>query len=524
MIDAPAGSSRDAPEDWRREYVRQLERRIAKSLTYLSDAPAAMVRTHIRSFLTLLNETHRFTDLNQKSFELISLLHPLPLRWGLGSVWEAELRFAIEHVPDGRAGLTAEYRCSLGDVYMYRGQFDQAIAEGEQVLQMAEAPLVQAARAVRVLFTCYRADGRPDLADELIRQMSERFYGSLPAAEISEQAAQAWLQFQQCQLILLRERGQTERALELVEDMLQLDEREGRPDLTLTANLLTDRSTLLWARGRYQESVAGLKQAMQLFDQAQDQFNAESLKSNLGLVYWTMGELDLAEKTLLEVIRFYQETGSDHLLTYVVSYLGLVQFVRGDLEAALSLTQEHIDLAERINFVHEYYRGRRNLGEILYHFGKYDLSIAETEAAHAYYERRGSREAYGQDVLWLALCYHAKGERERALAAVQQTLESGRQLKSRVLEQLALRCLAEITPPEAQEEREAHLLRSLQLAQEMGRKHEEAAVHLALAGLHAGERRQTEWSKGAAILQEIGAQKWLEGSSPEEPPFLPLLL
>ncbi len=524
MIDAPGPSSEPEPDDWRGEYVRQLDRRIDKSLAYLSGAPAALVRTHIRSFLSLLNETHRFAKLNQKSFELISRLHPLPLRWGLGSVWEAELRFAVEQVPDGRSDLTAEYLCSLGDVYMYRGQFNQAIAEEEQVLGMQAAPLVQAAHAARILFTCYRADGRPQLADELIRRVSERFYGDLPAAETPVQAAQAWLQFQQCQLVLLRERGQTDRALELVEDMLGLDAREGRPDLTQTAGLLTDRSTLLWARGRYQESVADLKQAMQLFAQAQDQFNAESLKSNLGLVYWTMGELDLAEKTLLEVIRFYRETGSDHLQTYGVSYLGLVYFARGDLEPALSLTQEHIDLAERINFVHEYYRGRRNLGEILYYFGEYDRAIAETEAAHAYYEKRGSREAYGQDVLWLALCYHARGERGRALSAAQETLARGLDLKSRVLEQLALRCLAEITPPEAQAQREEYLLRSLRLAQEMGRKHEQAAVHLALAGFYADQRRQEEWNKGAEILQEIGAEKWLEGRLPAEPPFLPLLL
>ncbi len=521
MTDLAIGSYPQSSREWRSEYLRQLDQRINRSLAYLSNAPAALVRTHIRSFLTLLNETHRFASLNQKSFELISLLHPLPLRWGLGSVWEAELRFALELVPPERADLMAEYRCSLGDVYMYRGRFDQAITEAGRALEMPATPLVQSARAARILFNCYRADGRPQLADELIEQVGERFYGQLPAAEIPVQAAQSWLQFQQCRLVLLRERGLSEQALALVEDMLWLDAREGSPDLTLTADLLTDRSTLLWVLSRFEGAVADLKQAMRLFEQAQDQFSAESLKSNLGLVYWSMGRLDLAEKTLLEVMRFYRETGSEQLLTYVVSYLGLVYFSRGDLEPALSLTQEHIDLAQRINFVHEYHRGRRNLGELLYYFGEYDRSIAETEAAHQYYEKRGSRDDYGQDVLWLAMCYEAGGQHEKAVQLAREMLDWGIELKTHVLEQLALRCLAELQPLE---DREDLLLRSLELAQAMGRRQEEAAVHIALSEVYTGERRAEEWRKGAALLEEMGAEKWLAGCSPDDPPFLPMLM
>jgi tetratricopeptide (TPR) repeat protein len=234
-----------------------------------------------------------------------------------------------------------------------------------------------------------------------------------------------------------------------------------------------------------------------------------------------MGALDLAEKTLLESIQFYRETGSEQLLTYDIANLGLVYFARGDLESALRLTEEHIALAEKINFIHEYHRGRRNLGTILYYFGEYERSIAETNASHAYYETRGSRDAYELDNLWLALCHYALGESQQAQRMAEETLARARTLQSRVLEQLTLRCLAQFLPPAA---RAAPLLRSLELARDMDRKLEEAAVRLALAGAYSAEPRWQEWQSGAAILAATGAEQWLAGRSPEDPPFLPLLL
>lgn len=521
MTEAVLESERSVQLVWRSEYVRQLDRRMDITAGYLSGAPAAQVRAHMRSFVTLLGETHRFPALNQKALGLISMLHPLPLRWGLGHLWEAELRFALAHIPASDAALNAEYRCSLGEVYQSRGQFEQAIRAAAAVLDAPGIPLAQAARAGRILFTCLRASGQPNKADQVIEQLGERFAGIESAADVPTAAAQAWLKYQQCWLELLRERGEVDAALRLVEEMLWLDRREGALDKTLTADLLTHRSTLLWVRSRYPEAVRDLHQAMQLFREAEDPFNAESLKSNLGLVYWTMGELDLAEQTLRESIRYYRQTGSEQLLTYDIGNLGLVYFARGDLDAALRLTREHIALAERINFIHEYHRGRRNLGSILYYFGEYHHSIAETAASHRYYETRGSRDAYWLDILWLTLCYHQTGERDRALAMVEQTLEQAGALKSRVLEQLALRCLAELLPAE---QREAPLLRSLELALEMDRKLEEAAVRLALAAVYSGARREESWQAGAAILEAAGAGGWLAGRSPDTPPFLPLLL
>ena len=523
MTDLPAPEA--VPNDlayWQNEYVQHLERRLQASCQYVQTLARSQVRAHARSFLTLLQEAHRYPQLTQESLEFIALLHPLPLRWGLGYLWEPEIRFALEHTPPNAASQRRDYACDLADVHLFRGQFESAVQLAEAVLA-DEAPAdVQAARAVRILFTCYRSTGQPDLADILISKAGQAFSAQLPARDVPAGQAAAWLRFNQCQLELLRERGQVDQALALVEDMIWLEQSLASRDQILTAELLTHRSTLLWVRARYDEAVRDLEEAITLYQQEDDQFNAESLRSNLGLVFWTMGELAQAEHSLRAAIRYYRSTASEQLATYDIGNLGLVHFARGELDEALRLTEEHIQHARRINFISELHRGLRNLGTMLYYRGDYYKAIEALSTSHAYYEKRGSRDAYGLDVVWLALCEAGLGRREQALTQVQEILAWSRERGSVVLEQVTLRSLAFLLPRDQQE---AYLLRSLQLAQISNRRLEQAAVQLALGAACEGtDRGQSYWESGVRLLEEIGAQKWLQDRGQENPPFIPLLL
>jgi hypothetical protein len=65
-------------------------------------------------------------------------------------------------------------------------------------------------------------------------------------------------------LELLRERGEIDRAIQLVEDMLWLDHQLGETDRMLTAGLYTHRSTLLWVQGHYHQAAVDLNRAIEL--------------------------------------------------------------------------------------------------------------------------------------------------------------------------------------------------------------------------------------------------------------------
>jgi tetratricopeptide (TPR) repeat protein len=308
----------------------------------------------------------------------------------------------------------------------------------------------------------------------------------------------------------------------VVNDMLRLDERQGCPEGILTAQLYDRRSVMLWACGRSQEAVADIQHAIDLFVAEDDLFNAESLNSNLGLVYWSMGELHLAEHYLLRAISYYKHIGAVQFMVPDIGNMGLVELMRGNLARAQEWFEEQISLGRQLEYWSEVYRGVSNLSDVYYYLGDYARVIADHETTQNYYRRRGSREGYGVGKLWVACARHQLGEQEEALDEMRRGLDWCLEYNSQVLELLCRRCLAWFSPPA---EREPLLLRSLELARAQKKLFEEAAALLGLAQVAQQEvRRQEYWRAGAAILEQMGAAGWLEGHTPDAPPFLPMFV
>lgn len=503
-------------QHWRGNYQQHLQQRLNAALAYIKTRSRAEIHTHLRSFTTTMREAQRYPQLRDQILQIINSLHPLPLRWGYGAMWEPWLRFAIQHT-SGEA-YRALYHNDLADYFLFSGDFDRSVEQAGLVYSMVNPSPIQLARAVRALFTCYRSLGHSLQAEQLIQEMFYEFEADKKAESVSSELALAWLRFNQNRLELLREEGKLDEALALVEEMIWLDEQHGSQDVLLTADLITHRSTLLWNVASYERSAADLQHAIQLYQSEDDLFNAESLYSNLGLVYWSMGKLDEAEQALQRSIKFYRKSALQQLISYDFGNLGLTYFARGDLENAKYWTLEHINHCKKIGFISEMNRGRRNLGTVLYYFGEYEQAIQETEAVHIYFTKRGSRDGYGLDDLWIALCEDRLGKKEAALTRVRHILAWSEERESLVLEQVSLRCLAWLSP---QEERPPLLKRSLELARRLNRLLEQAACLLLLGACLSDE---TVWEEGVGLVETIGACPWLEGKTLEDPPFLPLLL
>lgn len=507
---------------WINQHARQLKWKLERTLEVLATAQPAEIQLHGRSYLALLNESQHYPQLTPAVLNLIAHLHPLPVRWGWGYEWESQLRFALDHTPVENVTLCAEYMCGLADVYLPVGRFEDAVQQAKNVMNATHVPAHLAVRALRTLFTCYRLTGQAGLADELMEATRERFRGGLPAEQVPAESAQAWLIYNTLQLELMREQGLLEQGLALVDQMIWLDQRMGGTDILLTADLITFRSTFLWEVGQFSRSVEDIQTAIALFARGGDVLNSESLYSNLGLVYWSIGELDLAEQALNRAIGFYRRIGAAQLETYDIGNLGLINFARGELERALSFYEEHVAHARRLNFVSEVARGERNIPKIHFYQGRIEMALAALEASIPYFEKRGSRYSYYLNFLWMARCHKAQGLHDLARTEVERVMAWCQIDKPIIMVQLTLRCLADLLP---MDEQEPLLLESLQLARQMGRVLEEAAVMLQL-GQAAHDRLigQQYWQQGVDLLQRQGAGAWLIGRSREDPPFYPMMM
>lgn len=509
--------------DWRIRYIDQLQLQLVRAAELVKSASSEEVQCHGQSLLTLLREAHHYAVLKPDILRLIKQLNPLPIRWGWGSFWAVELDFALTNLDTGNVNLQAEYRCDLAEIYMPVGRFEDAIRQAEVVIHLGTIPLILAARALKILFNGYRSTGLHYKADQLMVETNEIFKGDLDPTEVTTEIAQAWIMYKMLRLECMREQGKLEEGLELVDQLIWLDQREGSKDQALTAELVTFRSTLRWETAQYQSAVSDLQFAIELYAKAGDHFNSESLYSNLGLVYWNIGELDNAEKALTRAIDFYHRTGSEQLATYDIGNLGLTYFARGNLAKALNLVLEHIDHSKRLNFITELNRGKRNLPKILFYQGQIEPALEELKASIPYFEKRGSRYSYYLNYLWMGQCYKALGRLDIALSdgqMVNQWCQDNN--KPPVFYQLVLRCLADFLPLE---EQEPLLLESLDLARRLGRILEEAAVLLLLGrAAHNSEEGLSYWKAGSKIMRRMGAGTWLKDRTILDPPFFPMFL
>ena len=506
--------------NWRALYETHLEQSLKKMVVFAAASEKQAVSQHLISILTLLEESVFFISLLDLRLKLIHLVHPLPLRLGLSHRWEPRMMEIID--ARGFGSFLNQYLIDLADYYLISGQIGRAVTTTDRVLNDQSISKYEAAAAARFQFIANRTLGQPEKAD-LVHQECGNRHGLFASPDgLSESDLPAWLKFHQSELEILREQGKTEEALALANEMIALNGQLTNPQKILSAELHVHKSTLLWVKAHYPEAINDLQIAMGLYESEGDRFNAESLRSNLGLIYWTMGELDKAEDNLVEAIGFYKSCGADQLMTYDIGNIGLVYFARGDLEMAKMKTLEHIRHAEGIGFSTEAYRGHNNLGDILYYFGEYEHAIAEHEEIDKYFSKRGSREGYGLGKVWVACCRAKLGEVDSAVIELKTILGYCSHHQSKVLEALTHRALAQWLP---EEERAPHLQKSLELAREQGRQLEEAASLLMLAHvLKDQDQRNETWRSGVQILEKIGATSWLKGASIGNPPFIAMFV
>lgn len=504
---------------WQKEYQVLIRQRLDASCLYIQTHSVPQVSGHLRSFLTLLEEAHRYKALADRILKLITVLNPLPLRMGYGNRWEAELRYALKRTHDPARRM--EYLNDLAENALARGEFSQAIRDSRIGLSTSHNLPAHKGNFCRILFNAYQAAGKTHQAKNLITRNIHRFKTTLPARKIPDFDALGWLRFNQCRLKLLREQGKVNEALELAGDMVFLDDHLGNPDPELSAALLVDRSTLLWVKTRFQESVNDLQSAIQLYESIGDHFNAEGLQSNLGLVYWSMGEFDRSETALKGVIAFFQKTGATHLVTYDIGNLGLVYFCQGKLKQAETQLQLHISHAQQIGLQSEEFRGLSNLADLHYYLGEYTRSLEEHAITDVYSRKHGARDGHMISNLWVAMCLYQLGQRTKAIRKIRRVVHWCQTNDVPMLESPACRCLAHFLPVN---KRKPYLDRALQLTHQQNRRLEEAGALLQLAEIASSPEEQTRlWKQGAEILSMIGASAWLQGHTPQDPPFIPMM-
>jgi tetratricopeptide (TPR) repeat protein len=509
---------------WTVYYERHVRERLvwATNHVYQYRRQPTQLADHLSSLLVLLRQAHIRPDLHSDAMELISALHPWPLHWGNWGRWEEEIRFAIQvagHL--GQASRQAEFLDYLADILFRTGRFEDAVVSGNKAISLARIShtALHLVGAGGSTFSALLTLGRTEEAVALLQEIE----GDSVIQEVANDArisAIARLGLQR--VFLFRHQSRFTEAVAEASKVIGWLDTLLEPDFHLIATAYRDRSSMLRSQGDYSAAAKDLRKCTELFAHAGDSVAETLASSDLGMVYWHMAELGLAEAAIRHSIYMAERLNAHWELTRDVGNLGLIYLSRGELQQALIYIERQLALATRLGDAVEMSRAQGNRGIVRLHMKEYDAARQDLEADAVFVKAHSMQEELACNYVNLSRCYAELGEHKYALWLAEQALSISKWINSAASRTVALRCWAEYQSPEQQT---AFLRQALTLAQTYHRRFDEAACLLKLSSLIQNNGEQSIlWNQGVRLLEEIGAVAWLNRHSPDDTPCLPLLM
>ena len=115
----------DEQHQWKEYYLTHLSQQLSWFTNHIHDLKGDLssLKKHLGSLLALLRQSHIHSSTHAEAVELISSLHPWPLRWEVGDAWEYEIRFAIQYFETlNKQNKLLEFQIYLADYLQSSGK------------------------------------------------------------------------------------------------------------------------------------------------------------------------------------------------------------------------------------------------------------------------------------------------------------------------------------------------------------------------------------------------------------------
>lgn len=323
----------------------------------------------------------------------------------LGELEEAVCHFeALREVARGLGDRPLEGRAlvALADAHFWRHDFGRAESLAAEALKLSKELDNRGLRAGTLVSAANvaMAQGRTDDAERHCGAVLSLAGEQTPKEDIEEPMvagarlnALGWLG-------LLRElQGDHDRALPAIQASLRLGHELHNPFLTGRSRFALGMS--LGNRGRYEEALATLKEALQLAEEAGDRYFLPRLPNTIGWVYSELGELAQAEEWNRRSIEAGRETGWLEAEANARVNLGNDAILRGARRRAREEFEHAAVLIDRDEWFTWRYRMRLlvGLGELALLDGAPERALAFARQALSLAGPTGSRKHAGH--AWL---------------------------------------------------------------------------------------------------------------------------
>lgn len=511
-------------ESWTDFYENQLQRQLAQALLFIrTQAEPHQLKKHFDSFLVLLRRARSRSDLHIAYINLVTELHPWPLRWGEWDAWELELQQAIPVLAaHQQAAQQAELMTYLAEIQFRTGRLETAVHTSHNAATIAwenGAITAWAAAISRGIYALNRL-GRNDEARQLLTHCEAQLTDTeVGGSELPHLEALGHLLLRR--MVFMRYDGIPAVAAKRAQAIIAALSNYSQVDKRLLATLYTDQATMWWATDQYDTAVTSLEKAIDIYTELGDTYEAITTRGNLGIVYWSMARLDEAEAAIRDSLQLAETFNARLRMMNEMGNLCAISFSRGKLVQALSFTERHLALAQEADDAAEINRAYGNRAMALLYLGDYEAALPLLEESIDRLQALGLLQQLAQTYAHLSCCLDGLGRRENATTAVVQAEKLIQNIESPSIQGLILRCRARLASlPEA-----ISLVKcALALARRHSQRLDEGICLLRLAILSSGQQQAQFWEEGSILINEIGAEAWLDGRSPQNPPTLALIL
>jgi tetratricopeptide (TPR) repeat protein len=249
-----------------------------------------------------------------------------------------------------------------------------------------------------------------------------------------------------------------------------------------------------------------------------DQANQVGALAELGNLALSRGRLSNSEDFFQKAYRFAAERTNQVSIFKAKNYIARLRWAQGRLEEAMAENNQALEMAQNLKHG-DVTRIIGNRGS--YRFDLGDVAGAEQDLMHEYHHQNPNTNWRVWTAAMLSRVCRVTGRPSEARAYADEALRTACAKKAQAHIALAHYAVAECanSPMEAW----AHYEQALEIVK--GRQWmAEALCYFGFTRLDPDpEQRAAWWAKGVQILKEIGAERWLEGRTPDNPPLLPMI-
>jgi predicted ATPase/class 3 adenylate cyclase len=228
-------------------------------------------------------------------------------------------------------------------------------------------------------------------------------------------------------------RSHYETVLDELETLHKLESELGvsRPGYSEKVAMLHRKiATTFEHQGDYEKALAQLSAAQQILDTSPDASPAEqvSVLNDMGWIYFRQGNLDLAEKYLLEALPLVENSPYYAVTASIYNRLGGIKFQKDQLNLTVEYTLKALALREKIGDTAAVARSYNNLGLISWKAGNWAHALTYLERSYELQARLGDVVAMIDLHTNLGLLQLDRGESQQAEKHLKEALAISQQI------------------------------------------------------------------------------------------------